>query len=285
VRRTALLLAALLAASGCTRLFYYPDNRLYQHPDKYGLQYETPKFESADGTTLFGLFMPAQGTPVRGTVVHFHGNGGNLTGHFLYSSWLVKEGFNVFIFDYRGYGNSHGHPSPDGVVQDGVAAIRYVRGRTDVDPARVVVLGQSLGGAIAAVAAVEAGAVRAVALESPVASYRSVARAKLKASLVTRVLLRPFTSVLVSGEADAAKAIPRLCPTPLLILHGDADLVVPYSEGRTLFDAAREPKELVTVPGGRHTEAFTKFGDTYRPKLVQFYLQALDGAPPPLPLN
>jgi len=277
VKRAALLLVGLAATSGCTGLFFRPDNFLYKRPDDR-LEYVTPRFASLDGTPLTGLFLCARKSPVLGTVVHFHGNSGNFTGHFGYTEWLVDEGFNVFVPDYRGYGNSKGTPTSVGVVEDAVAAIRYVRTRPEVGGARVFVLGQSLGGAIATVAAVRSGpeAVRALALECPVSSYRSVARAALRATFVTRVLLRPLTGILVSDAVSPVKAVPDLAPIPLLILHGDADTVVPHSEGTTLFQAAREPKEMVTIPGGRHTEAFTKFGHVYRAKLVEFYRRSFD---------
>ena len=276
----AALVFGCLTLTGCTGLYFHPDNHLYAHPDKFGHRYETPHFPSTDGTPLTGIFFFARREPVQGTVVHFHGNGGNVTAHFRYVDWLTEEGFHVFTFDYRGYGNSRGKPSPEGVVEDGIAALRYVRSRPDVDVRRLFVLGQSLGGAVAVVSTVRAGEpVAAVALDSPVSSYRSVARARLRTSFLTRVLLRPFTSVLVSDAASARDEVARLSPTPLLILHGDKDHVVPYSEGTALFARAGEPKALWTIEGGRHTEAFVRFGPLYRRRLVEFYLRAV-GTPP-----
>ena len=92
-----------------------------------------------------GWWVPAVGD-AQGTVIHFHGKGRNMTAHIGFVHWLAKEGFNLFVFDYRGYGQSAGRPQHRGVYQDGVAAIRYVQSRTDVDPDRIVILGQSLGG-------------------------------------------------------------------------------------------------------------------------------------------
>lgn len=277
MKRAAALAFCVAATSGCTALYFQPNNRLYHHPDQHGHKYDTPHFTSTDGTALTGLFLYSRRQPALGTVVHFHGNAGNFTTHFRYTDWLVAEGFHVFVFDYRGYGNSKGHPTAEGLVEDGIAALRYVRTRDDVDPQRIVVLGQSLGGAVAVVSTVRSGVpVAAVALDSPVSSYRSVARAKLKATLFTRVFLRPFTSALVSGASNAQEEIAKLSPTPVLIIHGDADNVVPHSEGAALFARAREPKEMVTLEGARHTEAFVRFGKTERPRLVEFYRKALE---------
>lgn len=260
-------------------MYFHPDNALYTHPDKFGHRYETPHFTSTDGTPLTGIFFFARREPVHGTVVHFHGNGGNVTAHFRYVDWLTDEGFHVFTFDYRGYGNSAGRPSPEGLAQDGIAALRYVRSRPDVPAERVFVLGQSLGGAVAVVSTVQSGVpVAAVALDSPMSSYRSVAREKLKANLFTRLFLRPLTFALVSDAANARKQIGKLAPAPVLILHGDADHVVPHSEGAALYERAGEPREMVTIEGGRHTEAFMRFGKVYRPRLVDFYRRAVEPA-------
>lgn len=295
LRRAAIALG-ILGASGCTGLFFQPNNDLYGHPDAAGVEYETPRFPSTDGTPLTGLWMKSRVSPACGTVVHFHGNLGNFTAHFRYSRWLTDYGFNVLVFDYRGYGNSGGRPSPEGLVEDGLAALRYVRGREDVDPRRVVVLGQSLGGAVAAAALSrdEPGGVQAVALEAPFSSYRSVARAKLGGTWFARLFLRPFAWLLVSDAASPLKAMARRPPVPLVVLHGDADPVVPYEEGARLYRAAPEPKELWTMEGAKHVEAFTRFGGVYRPRLAAFYRKALEKggggpcpddpvAPPPTP--
>jgi fermentation-respiration switch protein FrsA (DUF1100 family) len=116
----------------------------------------------------------------------------------------------VLMFDYRGYGDSAGKPSREGIYQDCLAALAYVSGRPDVAPDRVVTFGQ------------------------------------------------------------------RIAPVPILIVHGTDDSVVPYHHGRMLFEAAGEPKKLVTVPGGLHIGAFARPEPAYRDKLVRFYRKALN---------
>jgi fermentation-respiration switch protein FrsA (DUF1100 family) len=83
--------------------------------------------------------------PAKGTVVHLHGNAQNMSAHFSFTSWLPQAGFNLLIFDYRGYGKSGGTPSRAGLVLDSIAAIRYVQNRPNIAPNRVILLGQSLG--------------------------------------------------------------------------------------------------------------------------------------------
>ena len=82
----------------------------------------------------------------KGTVVHFHGNAQNMSSHWQFVGWLARRGYNVFVFDYRGYGDSAGHAELQGVYADSHSALDYVRSRADVDPTRLLVLGQSLGG-------------------------------------------------------------------------------------------------------------------------------------------
>jgi uncharacterized protein len=274
--RLPILLSALCGLSGCTGLFFHPDSRVHQFPEAVGLPYETPSFPSLDGTLITGIYFPATKQPALGTVVHFHGNGGNITSQWGYSSWLAASGFNVFVLDYRGYGASEGRPTEHGAVLDGAAALRYVRSRRDVDPEKIVILGQSLGAAVAvASVALSTGGVRAIALDSPFSSYRSVAREKLSGFWLTNLLKWPMTWLLVSDRDKPLDALPRLPPVPLLVMHAPLDPVVPYSEGLALYEAAREPKLLWITPGQWHCEALTRFGATYRPRLVEFYSAAL----------
>ncbi|MBI4423003.1 MAG: alpha/beta hydrolase [Elusimicrobia bacterium] len=271
-----LRLATLLAcgfAAGCTNVFFQPSRRGFYRPENFGAKYEVVYFHSGDDTLLTGLFFPAGEDGAKGTVVHFHGNGQNMTTHFLGSYWLAKASFNVFVFDYRGYGASEGKPSVEGAVSDGVAALDYVRSRPDVDPKRVVAFGQSLGAAFALAAVVRRPeGVRAVVLESPFSSFRSIARSKLKLIPVLGWLRWPLAWLLVSDRHNPSVSVERLA-CPLLVVHGDVDQVVPLGEGQALFGKAREPKLLWTVPGGGHTEAFTRLGFEYQERL-RAYLES-----------
>src|ERR1051325_11044653 len=145
------LALALACLTGCVQgAFYHPDRVLYDTPARLGLKYEQVTFASQDGTRLVGWFIPARGYAdpkrAKGTVVHFHGNAQNLSAHWQFVDWLPQRGFNLFVFDYRGYGASQGSPEPKGVFEDSLAALDYVRARPDVDPERLLALGQSLGG-------------------------------------------------------------------------------------------------------------------------------------------
>ena len=251
--------------------YYYPDSIQYHTPTRDGLKYEDVRFASKDGTQLSGWFVSAVGVQsprdAKGTVIHMHGNAQNMSSHWMFVDWLPKRGFNVFVFDYRGYGQSGGYPSPKGVFEDSVSALDYVRARSDVDPARLLVFGQSLGGsnAIAAAGASREG-VRAVAVEAAFFSNSSIASDVM-----------PGMGVFMNDQWSAENYIGKLSPIPILFYHGTADRIVPHRHSLLLMEKAGDPKRLITVEGGRHMETMMHFsrGDAYRNELVSFFEKAL----------
>lgn len=285
--RRRLLALALAGAgaclSGCAALLFFPERPLVLTPDRIGLRYDEVRFESADGTPLYGWFLPADGTP-KATVVFMHGNAENISTHIGSVYWLPPRGFSVFLFDYRGFGRSGGEPDLKGAVADAAAAIGTARALPGVDPERLIVFGQSIGGAIA-VYTVATGArtgVRLVVAESTFASYRKIAREKLGAAWLTWPFRWPL-SFLMPDRYSAGPVAATLAPIPLLVVHGDADPIVPLAHGRALFDLASAPKRLWVVPGGRHIEAFGRLGDRYRDRLVALFEAVLEGRDmPPL---
>ena len=275
--RRLLIVLPLAALAGCTALYFQPTEKEYARPEEFRLKYEPVRFSSLDGTKLTGLFLYASTAPVLGTVIQFHGNAENMTSHFLYSAWLTAKGYNVFAFDYRGYGASEGTPTEKGCVEDGVAAVDYVMGRKDADPGRVAVWGQSLGGAIAAAAlGMRKGpAVRALILESSFDSYRDMAADALSRSWATWAFQWPLSRLLISDARKPAKYLKRLPPCPVLVVQSLADEVVPYRFGERIFSELPEPKEFLRVEGAHHMEIFGKYGAVYRPRLTEFLERAM----------
>lgn len=269
----ALLFLSLLLTGCVSSPFYYPDSVLYSTPTSVGLKFENVEFTSSDGTRLTGWFIPATGYQdpknAKGTVIHFHGNAQNISAHWQFVSWLPQRGFNVFVFDYRGYGKSQGTPDPKGVFEDSNAALNYVRSRKDVAPERLLVLGQSLGGtnAIAVVGSGNRSGVKAMAIEATFYSYASIANDKIYGA-----------GALVDDTYSAGRYIANIAPIPLLLLHGTSDPVIPYAHSVRLFDKAREPKSMITVEGGGHIEALTsRFGTKYQEALLDFFDTSLSG--------
>jgi hypothetical protein len=154
-----------------------------------------------------------------------------------------------------------------------------VLARKDVDPDRVVVLGQSLGGAIAIYNVAHSPYrrhIRALVVESAFASYRQITREKLADFWLTWPLQWPL-SWTVSDEYNPSVAVAGVSPIPLLIIHGDRDSIVPVDHGKRLFELAQEPKQLWIVSGGGHIQAFQH--QSYRDRFVN-YLMAVLSKPP-----
>src|SRR5690348_6616855 len=107
------VLLLLLALPSCGRYFYFPDHAFYYPPDKNGYDPDDIWFKSGDGNDLHGWFFYATTKPAKGTIVQFHGNSQNISSHYASLVWLTRQGYNLFTFDYRGYGDSPGEPNAE----------------------------------------------------------------------------------------------------------------------------------------------------------------------------
>ncbi len=250
------LLALLLA--GCVeRMFFYPDSTPYTRPEQFGLQHEDVFITAVDGSRLHGWWLPAKGTSL-GSVLHLHGNAANVSNHLPLVAWLPAAGFDVLMLDYRGFGRSQGRPTLDGVVDDAAAALAYLRTRPGVDGRRLVVLGQSLGGATALrLLARDSDGVRLAVIEAAFASYRGIARDAARQSVVLAPLAPIATPMLPGAQADPVAALNGL-RVPLLIVHGTADEVIPFRHGEQLAAAAPAGTQFVRVDGARHMESLSR---------------------------
>lgn len=272
--RVGLLFFAGALLAGCgDDAFYRPDHFPYATPAHFHQKYENVYFNSRDGTRLHGWFVPAQGKS-RATIVYFQGNTKNMSAQYELVDWLPSAGYNVFTFDYRGYGKSQGKPSRQGVHDDALAALDYVAARKDTGTRNLVILGQSLGGAVGIVAAAERKQdIRAVIIDSAFSSYRRIAHDR--AAQVP--LLGPLVEALFkpNGEYDPLDYIGRISPVPIMFLHGTDDHVIPFAHSQQLYAKAGSPKELVLLKGGHHLEAFSRFLDKTRPLVLRFLDAAL----------
>lgn len=272
-RIAMVFLAGLL--SGCTGVFFQPHRIQVLTPDQLGLAYQEVRFKTRDGLELLGWFLPAKG-PATGTVLQLHGNAENISTHFTSLAWMPARGFNVFTFDYRGYGASEGEPTLEGAQIDIDAAMDALLARNDVDKNRIVMYGQSLGGALAAYYVANSpgrGRIRALILESTFSDYVEIAREKFDDHWITW----PFQWLPKLTVDDSFSPLPgmaRISPLPLLILHGDQDLIVPVHHGKQLYEAALEPKQLWIVPGAGHIQ--TMRDPAQRDRLVAYLREVLE---------
>lgn len=270
----ALLLAPILG--GCAPMFFHPSGEIGAPRALEGGSVEEVFFPSGDGIRLHGRILhPA--SPPKGTILFFHGNAENIGTHVNTVLWLVEEGYTVFAFDYRGYGKSDGAPDIPGVNRDGVAALDRAFRIRGPDGGGVVVLGQSLGGAIATFAVANSPRreeVRALILDSAFAGYRRIVRDKLVGWIVTLPLAWPASWTVEDGYSPE-RWIGSVAPVPVVVIHGTKDPVVPFSHGERLYRLAGQPKGFWKVEGGGHASALLL------PDVRNQLLGFLDSLPPP----
>ena len=235
---------------------YFPEQVLSADPASIGLSFESVSLETTDRVKLSGWFIPGEGA--RGVVLFCHGNAGNIA-HRLESIQIFHRlGLDVFIFDYRGYGQSKGKPSESGTYKDAEAAWRYLVEERQVNPNEIIVFGRSLGGAVAAWLA-QSQTPGALILESTFTSLPDIA-SKLYPYLPVRLLLR--------FEYNTAEYLSRV-NCPVLIVHSRDDEIMPSSHGRRLFEIAKEPKKFLEITG-THNEGFITSGKRYEDGLKAF---------------
>jgi fermentation-respiration switch protein FrsA (DUF1100 family) len=242
--RNICLLFICFLLSGCSSLFFHPSRDMKEGPAVKLFSHRDVVFQASDGMVLHGWYFPAENA--RGSILVLHGNAQNLSTHVNSVLWLVKEGFNIFIIDYRGYGWSGGEPTLEGVHRDADAALEKLFSMPETDPDRVVVLGQSLGGSIAIYTVTHSphkDRIRALVIDSVFSGYRLIAREKLDSFWLTWPFQYPL-SWTVNDDYSADRWIGQVSPMPVLILHGLDDTIVPVHHSRILSEAAGKPKEL-----------------------------------------
>lgn len=252
----------LLGKTGGDRFFYYPTKKQPYTPKEYGYRYEDVYFKSLDGTKLHGWFLPSFSGSQRakGTIIFSHGNAGALGHHFAFTYWMVKAGYNVFMYDYRGYGSSEGKVSRKGLVEDSRAAFKYIVTRKDIDTSKLVSFGHSLGGAksIAALSAEAPQGLKAVIVDSTFFSYVDMAE----------IIAGETGKNIVSNDFNPGDLVAKLPQVPFLIVHGTLDGTIPLSQAEKLFKAAHQPKTMFKVPGAGHTSTLIINREEYRKKLL-----------------
>ena len=277
MKKIFLILFCVLTLSSCSGFFYQPSKGLFYDPRKIGYETNLVSFFSRDQTKLYGWFFPARTSEVKGTIVQYHGNAQNMSTHFLSLAWITQLGYNLFIFDYRGYGPSEGEPSQEGLNDDAIAAYDYVRNHIHKPGQKLVLFGQSLGGAVLARAFhdfQEKTSVNAVVIESSFYSYQEIAR-EIASNHWLTWLFQPLAYVTVSEEYSPESYFKDISPIPLLVIHGTHDRVIPFSFGEHIFSLSREPKTFWRVEKGSHISSMQRHNGLYRKKLIE-YLEQLE---------
>jgi hypothetical protein len=238
------------------RLIYFPDKEIAATPEAVGIAFEDVEFETADGLTLRGWFVPVDASDR--ALLFFHGNAGNISHRLESLLTFHRLGLNTLIFDYRGYGGSEGKASEEGTYKDADAAWQYLTKVRGIEPRNVVIFGRSLGGAVGAWLAARVNCAGLI-VESTFTSVPDLA-AKTYPFLPVRLLAR----FRYDAKARIAEA-----HCPVLIVHSPDDELVPFEHGRALFEAANSPKTFLEMRGG-HNEGFIVSGEDYDRGLEEF---------------
>jgi uncharacterized protein len=246
-------------------LFYphIPSRELTAKPSDIGLDYESVTITTSDNIRIHGWFVAAR--PEKATLLFFHGNAGNIS-HRLDSIKIFHElGFSIFIIDYRGYGQSEGTISEQGTYLDAEAAWNYLTQTRNIPEQQIIILGRSLGGAIAAKVAAKYNP-GVLILESVFTSVPDLA-ARLYPVFPARLLSR--------FRYDARKMVESVA-CPVLIVHSPDDEVVPFENGQQLFESAPSPKEMLRIQGD-HNNGFRASKGTYSGGINKFVEANLSG--------
>ena len=259
-------------------------SRMEVFPEQLGLRYEKVSFKTSDGLSLKGWFIPSpRGPQEKRTLIMCHGWGDN-KGELLRFTHFLNDiaGLNLFYFDFRSHGESEGEITTLGYYEliDFAAAIRYLMDNKPWAVEHLGVFGQSMGAAVTVMSMPDHPEIKAAVLESPFTDYRQVVRQWAW----NRFHIPYFPIIVVTlwmlrwrvGEAGVATYSPRrfiakIAPRPLLIIGGQDDALMPESDVRKLFSAAKEPKQLWIVPEAVHAKCHERGGLEYETRVTGFF--------------
>ncbi len=245
------------------RMAFYPEPGVQETPTEASLPFADVQIRTADGETLHAWWL--ENPAARAQVIFWHGNGGNLSLWLDVIAGLRQHGLSVLAVDYRGYGASTGSPTERGLYRDADATMAVFTERFRRQRTPVVYWGRSIGSAVAAYAA-SRHAPDGLVLESPFPDIRAILRNHPLLWALTFLSSYRFPQVrFLEGYRG-----------PLLVVHGDADSIIPFAAGRALFAAARTPrKTFVTVPGADHNDLHAVNPELYW-KSIDTWISTLD---------
>lgn len=255
---------------------------LHVPPSVYHADYETVLFASEDGTTLKGwLIKPARPHKPSPAIIICHGVGANKSDFTEFAIVLSRRGYFVLLFDFRAHGESNGSRTSLGYHEqkDIAAALGFLKVRPEIDPKRLGIYGFSLGGSTAILTAAKTRSFSAIVVDSAFTSLRDQARDAITGFYHLPAF--PFLPLSILGyevyfqtridNISPVSVISKISPAPILIIAGEGDKLIPAENGRKLYAAAREPKELWIIQGADHGATLAAAGREYEKKVGEFF--------------
>ncbi|MCM2351196.1 MAG: alpha/beta hydrolase [Bacteriovoracaceae bacterium] len=269
--RYLLMIFGLFFLQSCSHLFYHPSDKHFVDPMKFKLNYQDVFFKSKDSVNLHGWFFPAKSNNPKGTVIQFHGNAQNISTHFFSLIWLIDHGYNLFTFDYRGYGKSEGKPNQEGIYLDALAALEKGRELHEKNgKGKFIVYGQSLGGAVSLRAIPDfkySNNISLIVMDSAFASYKDIAFDRLK-NIWFLWPVSPLAFLLVSDKYAADEVYEKIT-RPTLVIVGMKDDVIPPQFGKDIYKGVKsKDKWLWKLPHGSHIDAYHHDNGIYRQQFL-----------------
>jgi dipeptidyl aminopeptidase/acylaminoacyl peptidase len=259
-----------------------PKYSLHIPPSVYHADYETVSFTSEDGLMLKGwLVKPTRPRKSSPAIIICHGVGANKSDFTELAVVLSRRGYFVLLFDFRAHGESGGRRTSLGYHEqkDIAAALGFLKGRREIDPDRIGIYGFSLGGSTAILTAAKTGAFSAIVVDSAFTSLRDQARDAITGFYHLPAF--PFLHLSILGyelyfqmrvdNVSPVSVISKISPAPILIIAGEGDKLIPAENGRKLYAAAREPKELWIIQGADHGATLAAAGSEYEKRVGEFF--------------
>lgn len=256
------VLAAIALYAFQSRLIYVPEAGIKTTPAAVGMRYEEVALVTSDGVRLAGWYLPL--ADARGTVLFCHGNAGNISHLLAVAEDAHRLGLGILLFDYRGYGQSEGAPSEEGTYRDAEAAWNYLVQDAGLPPERIVVIGRSLGGPIAAWLARD---------KTPAALFLEATFTSLPE--LGQALYPLFPIGLLARYKYPTLEYLKQVQCPVLISHSRDDWLIAFAHGQRLYEAAGHPKAFTELRGG-HNAAFSEDAAAYEAGVEAFLAEVLE---------
>lgn len=252
---------------GQSNMVFMPSKDVLETPKSVGLKFEDIQITTQDNVNLSAWFVPAkENNSIGKAVILFcHGNGGNIGNRISYLPIFKDLGLATFLFDYRGYGKSEGKPTEDGTYKDVEAAWQYLTQERNIPPQKIIIYGESLGGAIASYI------VQTTTQQNSQNSAAGLILASTFTSISDRAAeLYPFLPIrlLSKFSYNSIERLPNI-KIPVLIIHSTEDEIIPFHHGEKNFQVANQPKKFIRLRGS-HNEGFLDSLETYRNSIYEF---------------